>query len=731
MKYIKLYLLISLYLLCYGCGDEDEPGGNIPTVAELAAKDVTATTVSLHAAISDTGGSNIIEKGFCWSTTEQNPGKRESSMKIQSENLSIEGEIKNLSVNTTYYIRAYAINAVGISYSSPITVKTIDTDKLLIGETKVTDITANGATLTSSLLSNNDAEITDIGFCYSKTSESPTISDIKVSAEREGKEFSATLSTLDSNAKHYVCSYATAKGETVYGEVNIFLTTVGVDDLLSKFVAPDYPDDYSSVADWNNRNLWNLANVHDPSIEKCGEYYYMYTTDASYGNAHNGKGHFMYRRSKDLVNWEFQGMAMSQTPAWVKDTLNNMRNRLGLTPIDNPAYGHWAPVVRKAGNKYRMYYSIIIDNYIQTGKHNTPANFDGSWTERAFIGLMETDDLGSNLWEDKGMVVSSSTDRGKEWSRPNQNNWNGYFKWNAIDPSFIITPEGEHWLIYGSWHSGIVALQLDPATGKPFKLGEPWEAESLSDYGTCIYTRNSSSRWQGSEAPEIIYNEETGYYYLFLAYDELSVAYNTRVCRSRNINGPYIDYTGKDVSNGGEIYPIITHPYRFNNHSGWVGISHCAVFKDENGRWYYSSQGRLPVDTGGNPYSNAIMMGHIRTIRWTEDGWPVVMPERYAGVPDVEIKESELVGNWENIRLSYNFGQQQTSQTLVLTEDGKASGVLQGTWTYDSSNKVLTIGNQKLYVEREADWEASPRKHTIVYSGLNNAGESLWGKKVE
>lgn len=500
------------------------------------------------------------------------------------------------------------------------------------------------------------------------------------------------------------------------------------DNPLDHFVAPDYSDDYAAIAAWGERTRWNLANVHDPTVEKCGDYYYLYQTDASYGNAHEGHGHFFCRRSKDLVNWEFRGAAQSDVPHWVKDTLNNMRSRLGLPAIPNPSYGYWAPVVRKAGTKYRMYYTIVIDNYIQTGKQATSANFDNSWTERAFIGLMETDDLASNLWTDKGMVVCSSSDRGTNWSRPNLNNWDAYFKWNAIDPSFIITPEGGHWLIYGSWHSGIVALPLDPETGKPTHLGEPWIADALPDYGTRIYTRNSS-RWQASEAPEIIYNAETAYYYLFLAYDELSVAYNTRVCRSRSIEGPYTGYNGTSVSAGGNVYPLLTHPYKFNQHSGWVGISHCCVFQDGSGNWYYSSQGRLPANTNGNAYSNAIMMGQIRKIRWTDDGWPVVMPERYAAVPDVTIREDELIGVWENITLKYEIGKQQTSQTLRLASDHTATGALSGAWDWDAPKKILTIGVQKLYVEREADWETSPRKPTLVYAGLNPSGESLWGKR--
>ena len=74
--------------------------------------------------------------------------------------------------------------------------------------------------------------------------------------------------------------------------------------VIPTFAGPTYLDNYISIASWNSNSQWNLANVHDPSVEKCGEYYYMYQTDASYGNAHDGQGHFPYRRSKDLVTWQ-------------------------------------------------------------------------------------------------------------------------------------------------------------------------------------------------------------------------------------------------------------------------------------------------------------------------------------------------------------------------------------------------------------------------------------------
>jgi len=500
-----------------------------------------------------------------------------------------------------------------------------------------------------------------------------------------------------------------------------------VNEQAISYTAPSYADDYSSISSYANRAIWNLGNVHDPTVVKCGTYWYMYGTDASYGNVLNGYGHFPYKYSRDLVNWYYRGCAMSQTPpTWVKDSLNAIRARLGLAAITNPSYGYWAPCIRKVGNKYRMYYSIIIDNYIGNGLQNTTANFDNTWTERAFIGMMESTDLATNVWVDKGYVISSVSDK-TSWARTSTSDWSAYFKWNAIDPTYIVTPEGNHWLIYGSWHSGIPEVQLDSTTGKPLKLSV------LADYGTRIARRvaNDANRWQGQEGPEIMYNPKTGYYYLFLAYDELSVNYNTRVCRSKTITGPFLGYNGANITTGADCFPIITHPYKFNNHSGWVGFSHCCIFQDtDTGDWYYCSQARLPANTNGNAYSNAIMMGHVRKIMWTDDGWPVVLPERFANVPQTAIADNDLVGTWENITLNYVAGVQQTSTTLTLLPNYTAIGAIAGVWSYNANTKTLTIGTQKLKVQRELNWEASPRVPTIVYSGLNILGRSLWGKKV-
>ena len=507
--------------------------------------------------------------------------------------------------------------------------------------------------------------------------------------------------------------------------VPIIIEPPYVPPTTNNFLGPTYSDNYTSIAGWENRSSWNLANVHDPTVVKDGDYFYMYQTNASYGNAHdlNGtsRGLYMCRRSKDLVNWEFRDFAFSAPPSWVKDTLNAKRTRMGLQPISNPKLAYWAPCVRKVGSKFRMYYTVVVDELI------IGTSVNNSWGERPYIGLAETDNLAGNVWVDKGMVVCSEAEPGRSYLRSGGNDWSSYYKFNAIDPSFIATPEGDQWLFYGSWMTGLAALKLNPITGKPDKL------DTITDYGMRIAGRGNltTNRWQALEAGEIVYNDVTGYYYLFMAYDELSVAYNTRVARSRNITGPYVGINGADVSAGAECWPMVTHPYAFASHTGWVGVSHCAIFQDPTTKeWFFFSQGRLPENVAGINVSNAVMMGQVRQIRWTEDGWPTVDPERYAAVPKTNIGEKDLVGNWEEISMEYQYKIQQRSSTIMLSADKKVSGAITGTWSLDSVKQILYVNSIDLKLANAWDWESSPRKTTITFSGYNSAGKPMWGKKL-
>lgn len=569
-------------------------------------------------------------------------------------------------------------------------------------------------------------------------------------------------------------------------------------------------DNYVSISSWSNRSKWNLANTHDPTVFKWTDgYYYMFGTDASYGDelhkATTGK-YFAGKRSKDLVNWEYVPGVFDEAPDWILTKVNEYRAKQELSTFsskDDISWGYWAPCARvvtvNGETKVRMYYDIVVDNYIKTGKKNTSANYDGSWVERAFIGVMETTNPngGPSAWTDLGYVLCSSSDKGPVgYARASESSWeDAYFYFNAIDPTYFIDDDDTHWLVYGSWHSGFALVRINPETGKvaavdgddyltgnvtgDFEMGVPWSPNGTKDaplpdelvsqgYGTRIFARGTS-RWQPSEGPELV--KYDGKYWLFFANDGLDVPYQTRVVCADKITGPYKSIGGSTMTNNvsgvahengsTNIYPILTHPYKFSDEEpssggygscyGWVGISHCAVFQDDDGNWYYMSQQRLPKNVANNAYSNAIMMGGVRRIVWTPTGssvndkWPMVLPERYGGIPssynpdstatDGSIAASEIPGTWQHIDLAYSYGNMDEASSLTLSSDGKMSGALTGTWSFNESDQTLTLvddtdGSVTVALEREIDWEKVPRVPTIVYAGTSKSlTKTYWGKK--
>lgn len=621
---------------------------------------------------------------------------------------------------------------ISLLFAAALTMGACSDDENNYGETGViieepvaTEATLKSVSVSCTFDLRDDIRYVSAGFCYS-LHENPTIYDATIKSTLTNGTVSATIDGLTPyttyHVRAYICIY---QGETLYSSDIQIMPSEGLEDNeLINYQAPQYLDDYRSIASWDLRDQWNLSNVHDPSVVLAEDgYYYMYQTDASYDNKHTAGGHFHARRSKDLVNWEYLGGTMQSLPEWVIPKLNEIRTDMGLkeaTP-NTDEFGYWAPCVRKVKDGlYRMYYSIVC-----------PGNIDGenSWAERAFIGMMEnTDPSNNNGWVDNGYVITNASDKGLNFHVA-PNDWaNCYYKWNAIDPSYIIAEDGKHYLIYGSWNSGIALVELNAETGKvKAELPNPWGTnEDIAAYGQLIATREMGNRWQASEGPEIVYNPNTGYYYLFVAYDALDVPYNTRVARSKNITGPYLGIDGANVTEGADMLPVVTHPYKFANSDGWVGLSHCAIFNDGNGNWYYSSQGRLPANI-----DNAVMLGHVRSILWTKDGWPLVMPERYGAVPQVTIKEEELIGKWEHIDLSYSYGEQKSAATMTLAADhtiteGTWKG---GTWSYDAEKQILTANGIELYLKRETDWESTPRTHTIVYAGYGDNFKTYWGKK--
>lgn len=443
-------------------------------------------------------------------------------------------------------------------------------------------------------------------------------------------------------------------------------------------------DTYEDVAPFAYYLQWGPYNVHDPSIRKFGDYYYCYSTDVAYGT--NVRPGIQIRKSKDLVEWNFVGWVFNSLPAQGVQYIQSK----GGTPFNSL----WAPCILKVNNEYRLYYSL------------------SSATPRLSVIGLATATNPEGPWTEKAPVVTSLNDNTRQT--------------NAIDPTVITTPAGEQYMYYGSAWDGIYVLRLDPLTGL---------AQSPGDKGSRIANRGyTNGSYNGNiEGAEIIYNPTLKKYFLFIAYDWLQTKYNTRVCRADAPTGPFLDFQNTDANTDVDHGPMITAPYQFMGHGGWQGVSHCTVFTDGNEHYFFASQARPAV----NSY---FMDLHVRKIFWTEDGWPVVSPERFAGGDNNTVAKDSLVGDWEQIILGYRVvpgyaneqvsADMQTAVNLTLNTDGSLNGDAGSRWSYSAPWLQLKWSNgytDNLFVQKGRDWEN--KKNTIVFSGLDNAGTAIWGKK--
>lgn len=444
-------------------------------------------------------------------------------------------------------------------------------------------------------------------------------------------------------------------------------------------------DTYADIAPFTYYPKWTVYNVHDPSIKKFGDYYYCYSTDVGFGiTVRSG---IQIRKSKDLVQWEYVGWVFSSLPAQGSAYIKSK----GGTPND----ALWAPYVMKVGSEYRLYYSL------------------SSATARLSVIGLATATSPDGPWTEKGLVVTSANDNTVQT--------------NAIDPTVITTPAGDQWMYYGSAWDGIYALQLNATTGL---------AASDGNKGTRIANRGyTNGAYNGNiEGAEVIYNASLNKYYLFISYDWLQTKYNVRVAKGDSPQGPFYDFNGHNVNTNEDHGPMIVAPYQFIGHGGWQGTAHCTVFDDGNGQYYMAHQGRPSV----NSY---FMDLHVRKMFWNADGWPIVSPERYANVTQTAVAASDLAGTWEQIVLGYTvvpgYATEQTNPnlqlatTITLSADGKINSDVNSTWTYTSPWLELKWANgftDKVNVSRERDWENKVTS-TLVFTGLNNGGTAIWGKK--
>ncbi len=230
-----------------------------PFVQTGSVTNIAINTVTVSGSISSNGGAAITASGIIVSTTPA--ATRGTALMDSSNNPVISSGTFQLNIGgltgaTTYYIRAYAVNAVGTSYgpdSSFTTNVFAVVPTLGISAVDVNHITDSSATVSGSIISNGGGTITASGIVYG-INPNPALGVGAVDSTTTplvlSGAFGFNLKGLSSGTTYYLRSYATNAAGTGYSSQDSFIT----DPIVSVFP-------YVQTFDVNTNTGWKSAST--------------------------------------------------------------------------------------------------------------------------------------------------------------------------------------------------------------------------------------------------------------------------------------------------------------------------------------------------------------------------------------------------------------------------------------------------------------------------------------
>jgi arabinan endo-1,5-alpha-L-arabinosidase len=289
-----------------------------------------------------------------------------------------------------------------------------------------------------------------------------------------------------------------------------------------------------------------------------GDMYYLFGT---------GMGISVFS-SRDMKSWTKEKAVFDSAPAWAVAAVPGFKGHI------------WAPDISFHEGTYYLFYSISA-----FGKNTS------------CIGLATNVTLNPNdskfKWTDHGKVVQSVPGRDL---------------WNAIDPNVIRDENGQPWLSFGSFWSGLKLVKLSKDLKQP---SQPEEWYTVSKRPRAFNVNDPEPGDGAVEAPFIF--RKDGFFYLFASFDFCCRGkesnYKVVVGRSKNVFGPYVDKDGIRMDDGGGS--LVREG---NEH--WAGVGHNAVYSFEGKDWivYHAYD---VADEGKSKL-------RIEELSWDEAGWPVV-----------------------------------------------------------------------------------------------------------
>jgi len=241
-----LKLNTQYYVRAYCKSAEGVVYGKTVATKTLSGKSALTTTsvtsITVNSAVSggnitSDGGAPITARGVVWSnlqnpTVENHLGKTTDGTGTGS----FTSNLADLSLYTTYYVRAYATNSVGTSYGNQQTFTTSN-GMITLTTTEVTSITATSAVSGGNVTSDGGAPITARGVVWS-TSQDPTVdtNQGKTTDSTGTGSFTSNLTNLQPEKVYYVRAYATNSVGTRYGNQQTFTTSNGMITLTTTSV---------------------------------------------------------------------------------------------------------------------------------------------------------------------------------------------------------------------------------------------------------------------------------------------------------------------------------------------------------------------------------------------------------------------------------------------------------------------------------------------------------------
>ncbi|MGM9818236.1 MAG: hypothetical protein ACI30B_04550 [Paludibacteraceae bacterium] len=229
----------------------------VPTINIEQISNVLDKTASVRVVLVFDGGVAVSEYGVCLNS---NATPTVDDYHVVAKNKDTI-DISDLKANTTYRMRAYAKNEIGVGYSEQFSFTTLDLPKVRTDD--FSDIQLFSVRLHATVVSTGNDTTAAFGFCWAEQTN-PTIANNSTKVAVAKDTFSYLLSNLNDETKYYVRAYAKNKIGVVYGEEKSFTTQSAVKPTVSTTAATNIS--YTSVTVGGNVTSDGGAGVTERGV---------------------------------------------------------------------------------------------------------------------------------------------------------------------------------------------------------------------------------------------------------------------------------------------------------------------------------------------------------------------------------------------------------------------------------------------------------------------------------